>query len=83
MAKFDKYIDFEFEFNGTLMNYTGVCTESLGGFDCVKCGKPLKSKAHAFTGSINGEEWLFGNDCVKYVFGAGLVTLKESQKQDR
>lgn len=79
MAKYDKYIDIEFCYNDpnrkepVYMTYTG--TDKGKGFTCCKCDKKLYGKvSHLFTGSQYGEEWVFGSDCVKYVFGAGIGT---------
>lgn len=51
--------------------YTGIFKGQ--GNDCQRCGKKINGKAHYFTEeSPENEEWTFGSDCVKYVFGAGL-----------
>lgn len=43
------------------------------GNECQHCGKKIHGYAHFFTEeSPESEEWVFGTDCVKYVFGAGL-----------
>ena len=83
-GKFDKYIDLEFSYwDGTeeiLFNYNGYDNDTTG-FQCAKCGKDLKT-GHSFTATNqNEEEWIFGSECVKSVFGVGVLTYKESMKQ--
>ncbi len=78
-----KYINCEFGYldkNGVnqLLIYTGISKTSLKGLTCNHCGKSLKSKSHTFNDE-DGAEWLFGSECVKYVWGAGLVKLSESK----
>ena len=78
-----KYINCEFGYldkDGTnqLLIYAGISTTSLRGLVCSHCGKPLKSKAHTFNDE-DGAEWLFGSECVKYVWGTGLTKLNESE----
>jgi hypothetical protein len=68
-----KYIDLEFCYTDSkpvYMVYTGK--EKANGLNCAKCDKKITGNAHFFTGSEYGEEWVFGSECVKYVFGAGI-----------
>lgn len=81
-GKFDKYIDLEFSYldgNEVLLNYNGFDND-MRGFQCAKCGKDLKT-GHSFTANDeNGEEYIFGSECVKSVFGVGVLTFKESMR---
>lgn len=78
MSHYQKYIDCEFGYTqpssgrNVLLTYTGT-TDGFG-CECEHCGKKLKT-AHSFNGAEYGEEWLFGSECVKHVFGARLVKL--------
>jgi hypothetical protein len=85
MARYEKYIWCEFGYtykNGTHYSLLYTGTEKGQGFECAHCGKKLFGKlSYLFTQDGNGPEWVFGSECVKNVFGAGLVTLKESQKE--
>jgi hypothetical protein len=54
-----------------LLTYTG--RDDGQKQPCERCGKTIKGKAHTFTGEY-GEQWLFGPDCVKKVFAAGIGT---------
>lgn len=76
--KYDKYIDLEFSYfhegDHILLVYNGY--QDIGDI-CAKCEKKRKM-LHSFT-QQNGygfEEWLFGNECVKNVFGVGLTKVK-------
>lgn len=55
--------------------YTGKDKEHIKGLTCNHCGKPIKTLAHTFIDE-EGAEWIFGNECVKKVFGVGLVKSK-------
>lgn len=71
-GKFDKYIDLEFSYfqdgEHILFNYNGY-DKQCSGLQCAKCGKDLKT-GHSFTATNqNEEEWLFGSECVKDIFG--------------
>lgn len=76
-GRYDKYIDLEFSYltedcDSITLNYNGYDNQ-LGGMECSKCGKKLKT-GHSFTATNqNEEEWFFGSECVRDVFGAGIV----------
>lgn len=78
--RYDKYIDFEFSYSDeeglNNMVYTGY--EDANNLHCCKCEKPLR-KGHFFTGSENEEQWVFGTECVKWVFGAGLRKMRSKK----
>lgn len=84
MARYDYYINLEFSYfdkenNHHLMIFGGAVKEYLNGSFCSHCGKPFKTSAYYFQDSETNEEWLFGSECVKNVFGAGLgkYSIKE------
>lgn len=73
MKRYEKYIDCEFGYNDdnrqVYLLYGGY--GELNGIHCCRCNKPLR-KGHQFTESEEGTLWVFGNECVHYVFGVGL-----------
>lgn len=75
--RYDKYIDIEFVYtdNGSAarLMYTGY--EDAHNLLCCKCEKHLR-KGHFFTSSEDESQWVFGAECVKWVFGAGLKRIK-------
>jgi hypothetical protein len=81
--RYEKYVWCEFGYtdpDGTnyILNYNGKFTDaSIKGFHCKHCGKELKSVAHDFTNIEDETQVLFGSECVKYVFGAGLIRMKK------
>lgn len=54
------------------LTYTGT-TKGGGNMTCCHCLKALKGTVYTFNGADYEEEWYFGPECVKVVFGAGLV----------
>jgi hypothetical protein len=84
--RYEKYIDCEFSYfdkygKCILLVLTGIIKrDKQNYFDvCEHCGKPLKSTIYTFTRTDSGqnEEYIFGSECVKHVFGAGLGENKE------
>jgi hypothetical protein len=76
-GRYDKYIDLEFYHNGEYLNYEGYFDDLDGSMQCNKCEKVL-NKGHVFTlkdgreNTANYESRAFGNECIKYVVGAGF-----------
>lgn len=84
-GRYDKYIDLEFGYTcpqgrNYTMTYYGKTTDTKG-FDCTHCGKPLRGAGHTFTEQENSCEVLFGSECVKHVFAAGLTKLAATEKK--
>ncbi|MGG1571649.1 hypothetical protein [Fictibacillus sp. NRS-1165] len=78
--RYEKYLWLEFSYfennEHIILLYAGY-KKYVGGLECAKCGKKLKT-GHIFT-AMNRyeEEWIFGSECVKAVFGEGLKKLNE------
>lgn len=50
-----------------------VMDDSVAWDDCSHCGRPLSKKIYVFVTEKDNIEYIFGSECVKNVFGAGIV----------
>lgn len=73
MPNYKKYLDCEFGYmhdnKFVYLNYGGI--HDVPNMQCRRCKKRLL-RGHTFTEIEEGTLWVFGSECVQYVFGLGL-----------
>lgn len=83
--KYENYLDCEFSYFDINENkyirlvLTDIIKRDKNNkYDCCSyCKKELSKTIYSFTRTDSGEneEYIFGSECVKHVFGAGLVKV--------